>query len=167
MTPRRLRRELRLRVLRIVDQQVDTFDQFERTRRRRVAAVEWLLVIRQVRDRMAVELDAEAERRAEVRNEARLTLNAPIVNSLSAVSWNDDDARQLVDADGEQRRANGAGHDLLERATVVLCRAVHVEAGRLRGSSGAKNGRPWTWSQCRWVSRQLPRNNVSVGTFLP
>ena len=45
VAPGCLQLELRLGVLRVVDQQVDTVDQFERTGIRRVAAVERLLVV--------------------------------------------------------------------------------------------------------------------------
>ena len=28
-------------------------------------------------------------------------------------------------------------------------------------NNGLKNGKPWMWSQCRWLSRQVPANSSS------
>src|SRR4051812_25250630 len=66
VTPRRLRLEFRLGVLRVVDQQVDAGHQVERALRSREAAVERLLMVRQVCDRAALPGHSKTQRRAEV-----------------------------------------------------------------------------------------------------
>ena len=129
VAPVELHGELVLGVLRIVNEQIDAVGKLERTVARREAAVVGLLMITDVGDAAAVPLDAVAERRADVRNEARqhpyITDGELVVGEVVEPER----AREVVDADGEQRRPDRGLEHLAHRSAVVLDRGVDIELG--------------------------------------
>src|SRR3954452_7742648 len=71
VAPSRLRLELGLGVLRVVDQQVNAGDQVERALGGPETAVERLLMVRQIGDGAALPGHSKTQRRAEVRYQTR------------------------------------------------------------------------------------------------
>ena len=65
-------------------------------------------------------------------------------------------AEQPLRLDGERRRREHPGQQVPRRGA-VLRRDVQVDPAS-SWSTARQNGRPSTWSQCRWLSRIDPRN---------
>ena len=123
------------------------------------------LVVADVGDRRRRPVDAVAVGRADVRDRPHGDLGAADGELVVGDVVEADVARQLVEPHREVRRADELVERLVERA-VLLRRPVDVEPGA-GPRTGTKNGRPWTWSQWRWVTRAVPRKVPSWGWVWP
>ena len=127
VTPIGLPRELLGRVLRIVDQEIDTVDEFPRRVADAVRAVLRLLVVGQVRNRTATEVESVPEGGPDVRDVAGTHLHT-IDEEFAFVGVGEiDRSRNAVEAHGEQRRAHQFVEHRLHAHPVVLPRTVHGE----------------------------------------
>ena len=157
--------ELGRRVLRVVDQQIDALaqpphllvDQQPPGR---------LLVVAHVGDARAVVRDAVADasrRRAAPaptprRSRRRRTGPAP---------------PGCRSCPGSRRARSGTcGGQIVSRSTSAAqrpssCAGAYTTSSASSSWRGVKNGRPCTWSQCRWLTRQVPRKGSSAGCVRP
>ena len=114
-------------------------------------------VVGEVRDRDAVPLDAEAERRADVAHPARPHLReadrevvvADVVEAHVAAS----------SSGGSGRTAGASSRANTSPSGPSAWRGPYTSSVAPGWCSGAKNGRPCTWSQWRCVSSTVPWNS--------
>jgi hypothetical protein len=133
VAPMAFRSVFLVRVLRVVDEHVDAVAQLEHLLRHvvvRVLGATARTVVGDVRDRDAVPVHTESERRTDVTHPARPNLRDTDREVVVARVVKTHVARELRGRDREVRRPHHCGEHVAERP-VGLTRPVHVETRRL------------------------------------
>ncbi len=127
VSPIGLSGELLGRVLRVMDEKVDSIDKLARGIADAIRTILGLLVIGKVRNRPPVEIEPITESRTNVRNEPCTHVHS-VDEEVTFVGVDEIDcSRNAIESDGKQRRAHQFVEHCLHAHAVVLARAMDGE----------------------------------------